>query len=43
MIVSLTGCCADKYSITHNDTSIKILPKFSDAKLPHLPDSVPKI
>ena len=39
----LAARCADEYSITHKDTSIKIPPKFSEAKLPHLRDSVPKI
>ena len=28
----LVANCADKYSITHKDTSIKIPPKYSEAK-----------
>ena len=33
---------ADEYAITHKDTSIKTPPKFSEAKVLHLSDTVPK-
>ena len=41
--VRLAARCANEYTITHNDTSIKTHPRFSETKLSHVPDIFPKI